>query len=110
MQTATDDSIAIQKIQKIKSIKSELKKKFYEMKTGNNNTPLSDEVLQEYINYYESIVDEKQKQCTALNNIVKHLEELMLDTNITKEQMDELRIDLDKILRELKLIKHEMII
>ena len=65
-------------------------------------------VLDDYEKYYTYIIDLKQKQYTAFQEIFDYLDELNSETLLTKDQMTELRTDQKEILSKLSFVKHEL--
>jgi len=105
MQVACSDIIQLQKKSDIKDIKIALRKKFNEMRNDATKDILSNDVLDQYKLYYQSIINKKQEEFNAFNNLAEHLEKISLEN---KEQIDELRKHLDEILNKLDLIKKEI--
>jgi len=109
MQVACDDIEQLKIVSEIINRKNTLREIFNKMKNSYTENALSIKVLDDYNQYYQNSIDEKQQLFNAFNNISEYLEKLRLETSNTKESMNELRNDLDEILNKLDSIKNEII-
>ena len=106
---AADDDILRKIITKeIENREKELRETYKDLKRTNLENKFFQSVLDDYEKYYKIIIDLKQKQFTAFQEISDYLDELNSETSLTKDQMTELRTDQKDILSKLSYIRHEL--
>ena len=108
MQIALDDMNQLKLLYEIEDRKKTLRERFNEMRNSYTENTLSKEVLDDYKQYYQNIIDEKQLLLNAFNNISEYLEKSILKNCNTKE-MNVLRKDLDEIFIKIYSIENEII-
>lgn len=95
----------ILEINKRKEILKDEYKILQERKSENN---FLEQVYDDYKNYYSLIVEEKQKQYEALQNISKYLDSLIEESNIAKDNLEDLKNDKYKILGKIDEVRSEI--
>lgn len=109
MQIACDDINQLKLIYEIEDRKKILRKRFNDMKNSYTENTLSKKVFDDYKQYYQNIIDEKQQLLNAFYNISEYLEKLSLKNCNTKELMNVLRKDLAEIFDKIYYIENEII-
>ena len=92
-------------INKRKEILKEEYKILQERKRENN---FLEQVYDDYKNYFKLIVEEKQKQYEALQNISNYLDTLIEESKLTKHKLEELNNDKYKILGKIDQVRSEI--
>ncbi len=105
MVVACNDLIIQRILEEISNKKKLLNTNFNNLKKNAGEHHLTE--LKDYNNYYQPIREEKQRQIIVLENITKHLDELM-NTISSNEQNILLKNDKKIILEKFTLLKHEL--
>ena len=92
-------------INKRKEILKDEYKILQERKRENN---FLEQVYDDYKNYYSLIIEEKQKQYEALQNISNYLDSIIQESNIAKDKLEELKNDKYKILGKIEQVRSEI--
>ena len=108
MQIACDDIFQTNIEKEIENREKELRETYNDLKRTTLENKFFQSVLDDYEKYYNYIVNEKQQQYAAFQEISDYLDELNSETSLTKDQMNELRDDQEEILSKLSFIRHEL--
>jgi hypothetical protein len=84
-----------------------MEKRKYIKEHQKDNEFLND-VKQSYMRYYQTLLDEKQKQVQAVQKIYEHLEALEKANKRADDEIDVIQSDKTDILNELTNLKYEL--
>lgn len=108
MEIAKRDIYLEQIKKEIKHKKNLLKQEYKILKKEIRVNPMLKSVLNNFQTYDESIINEKEKQLEALDNIYNYLEELFEDTSLTFDKLNEIKQDQKTIFKKIKLLTKEL--
>ena len=86
----------------------ELAEQFQDVKQRAVNNEYLRDVLEDYRSYYKTLLDQKQKQHAALQQILNYLEEINQGQNRNLSQIDEDAIEQRRLLNEISKVKQEI--
>ena len=86
----------------------ELAEQFQDVKQRAVNNEYLRDVLEDYRSYYKTLLDQKQKQHAALQQILNYLEEINKGQNRNLSQIDEDAIEQRRLLNEISKVKQEI--
>ena len=108
MQVACGDILRKNIEEKIKDRENNLRETYKDLKRTTLENKFFQSILDDYENYYNYIIDQKQKQVIAFQEISDYLDKINSETSLTEEQMNELKADQKEILSKLSFIRHEL--
>lgn len=76
-------------------------------KTANENEYLKD-VKQEYEDYFSLVQKEKREQLDALNNVYKHLDEIIKTSKLTDSFLENSKIEQQEIMKQINILENEL--
>jgi len=95
-------------IEKIKEKSNELTNTYKNVKKLASENALYNSVLEDYNEYYDNIIDERQKQYDAFKVISEHLDKLIMNTDGLNNKAYLMKEDQYNILQKLGDIREEM--
>tara|TARA_B100001093_G_scaffold483351_1_gene515778 strand:- start:4852 stop:5193 length:342 start_codon:yes stop_codon:yes gene_type:complete len=108
MQVANDD-IFVKNIEKeIKCREKKLENMYINLKNKALENIFLESVLNEYYEYYKNLVNEKNKECHAFEEIYDYLDKINYESELTEEQIKELRYEQREILKKINNIKNDI--
>ena len=108
MDTALEDKRIIELAERKKEKNAELKNYFLNVKKRSSSNEYLREVVDDYRQFYKSLLQHKQDQETALCVISDYLNNLHHHENQTNNQIEEDKIEQKRLQKELDHIKDEI--
>ena len=108
MLTNCQDIIKNKLLLEINKRKNILKEEYRFLQEKKRDNKFLEQVYDDYKNYYSLIIEEKQKQYIALQNISNYLDSLIQESNIAKDKLQEIKNDKYKILGKIEKIRSEI--
>ena len=105
---ANNDLLQKKIIEEMKHKETELKETYKNIQKTALENKFYQSVLDDYEKYYNHIVEEKQQQYDALNNISNYLDNLLLESNIAKDKLKTIRDDQSDISNKLSQLRSEL--
>lgn len=66
------------------------------------------DIKNDYLKYNKRIISDKRDQITALENLHSYINKLVKDSNLTKHNIRDAKLEQDKILKELDSLKNNL--
>jgi hypothetical protein len=108
MLTNCQDIIKNKLLLEINKRKNILREEYRFLQEKKKENIFLEQVYDDYKNYYSLIVEEKQKQYKALQNISHYLDSLIQESNMAKDKLEELKNDKYKILGKIEKVRSEI--
>jgi len=107
--TLTERDGYINKIeQQIKEKEQYLLNKYKQIEVLAKENEFLESVKDDYTNYYNYIVQEKQAQINAMEKINAHINSLVLNTQLSADKIKDAKIEQQRILNEMNNIKQNL--
>jgi hypothetical protein len=108
MDIANNDILYQQIRDSINNSNKVILEKFKETKRSKDENEFLNMVYQDYLKYYDHILNEKYKTKNALTYIYKHLENMEHSNNFTNDQLVGAKHEQNNILNKLYHVKNEL--
>jgi len=107
--TLTERDFYINQIeQQIKEKEQLLINKYKQMNNLETKNEFLKDINNDYTNYYNYIVKEKQQQIIAMEKINTYLNSLFLNTQLTADKINDAKLEQRRILIEMEIIKTKL--
>lgn len=105
----TERDAYIHKIQQqIKEKEQFLLNKYKQIENLAKENEFLEDVKNDYYNYYNYIVQEKQAQINAMEKINAHINSLVLNTQLSADKIQDAKLEQQRILNEMNNIKQNL--
>jgi len=88
--------------------KKMLVEKYKQLKKAKEENIYIEDIVDDYKQYYNYIIEEKTKQYEAMEILKKYLDNISIDIDVTEQQLNENKEDKKRLMREMKKIKNDL--